>query len=57
MRKSDRTEQIEQDATSLRRCRLVCALLRREGILAHNPHVLMSLADSLLRSLTRYPSR
>lgn len=57
MQRSDLTERIERDALSLRRRRLICELLRREGILAFNSRFVMDLADNLLKSLTHRDHR
>jgi hypothetical protein len=51
MQRHELTRQIERDTIVLHRRRLICALIRREGILADNPHLVLSLADSLLDTL------
>ena len=57
MQRSDSTEQIRQDILNLHRGRLICKLLRKEGILVENSHILLDLADSLLRSLAHHRGR
>ena len=51
MQRSDSTEQIRQVILDLHRGRLICRLLRKEGILVENSHILLDLADTLLHSL------
>lgn len=50
-------EEIEQDTVKLHRGRLICALLRREGILSHNSHIVIHLAELLLKSLSHNSTR
>ena len=51
MQRSDAVEQIRRDTERLSRTRLVCTLLRQEGILSDNSHFVIHLADRLLKSL------
>jgi hypothetical protein len=46
-------EGLKLDTVSLHRGRLICNLLRREGILLENSHFLIGLADVLLESYAR----
>jgi hypothetical protein len=57
MQRSDVTEQIRCDTEHLSRTRLVCALLRQEGILSDNSRFVIDLADRLLKSLAYYAVR
>jgi hypothetical protein len=54
MQQSDPEKQIKQDTVNLYRGRLICALLRKEGILADNSHIVVGLAENLLRSLAHH---
>ncbi len=45
-----RREDIETQVLNLHRGRLICVLLRQEGLLLENSHLLLSLADELLLS-------
>jgi hypothetical protein len=52
-----RKEEIERQALCLYRERLICTLLRQEGILLPNSHLVLNLADRLLKSYSyRHPS-
>ena len=51
MQSHELTRQIERDTVVLHRKRLICALIRREGIIADNPYLVLALADSLLDTL------
>ena len=44
------TEKIGQQALDLHRGRLICKLLRKEGLLPDNTNLVLRLADRLLRS-------
>jgi hypothetical protein len=49
--------EIERQILSLHRQTLICRFLRQEGILAENSHLLVDLADSLMRTyISRRPS-
>ena len=52
MQASNLRDEIEQQALSLHRERLICVLLRQEQILAENSRLVLDLADSLLKSYT-----
>jgi hypothetical protein len=54
MQQSDIIRRIRRDALDLHKGRLICRLLRKEGILGHNSHILLGLADTLLRSLAHH---
>jgi hypothetical protein len=54
MQPSDSTERIVEDILKLHRGRLICKLLRKEGILVQNSHILLGLADTILRSLAHH---
>ena len=54
MQQSDPIRRIRQDALDLHKGRLICKLLRKEGILIHNSHILLGLAECLLRSLAHH---
>jgi len=50
MRRCDLTDRIGREALELHRGRLICRLLRKEGLLADNTSLVLRLADHLLRS-------
>lgn len=52
MRSPSPVREIRQQAVTLCRGRLICELLRREGLLADNARVVINLADNLLRTYT-----
>jgi hypothetical protein len=56
MRKHSVIKEIQRDTINLHRGRLICALLRREGILYHNPRIVIDLAERLLKSLSHHSS-
>ena len=51
MREYSNKPMLRRDTLMLHRGSQICCLLRQEGILAENSHVVMHLADRLLRSL------
>ena len=55
VRKLDAVAEIVTVTASLERARLICALLRQEGILARSPQAVLHLADRLTESLTLTP--
>ena len=57
MQQSDVVEKVLQDTLKLHRERLICRLLRKEGILVENSHLILGLADTLLRSLAHHRVR
>jgi hypothetical protein len=50
MRRSRHAEEIDRQAIGLHRDRVICALLRKEGLLSHNSRLVLRLADRLLQS-------
>jgi hypothetical protein len=57
MPKPEIENRIERDTTDLHRKRLICSLIRREGILVQNCRLVIALADSLLDSMSHYDLR
>jgi hypothetical protein len=52
MRRYSPAREIGQQALGLKHGRLICALLREEGVLSQNTRLLLRLADRLLKSYT-----
>lgn len=50
MQRYSLTEKIGQQALDLHRKRLVCRLLRKEGLLPDNTNLVLRFADHLLKS-------
>jgi hypothetical protein len=50
MQRYSPTEKLGQQALDLHRSRLICKLLREEGLLSDNANLVSRLADRLLRS-------
>ncbi len=50
MRRYGLTEKLGQQALDLHRSRLICRLLRKEGLLSDNTGLVSRLADRLLKS-------
>ncbi len=50
MHSPDRREDVQEQALNLHRGRMICHLLRQEGLLLENSHFLLRLAGELLRS-------
>ncbi len=57
MPKPEIANSIKRDTTDLHRKRLICSLIRREGILEQNSRLVVALADSLLGSMSHYDHR
>jgi hypothetical protein len=50
MRRSSAARDMTEQAVALHRGRLICALLRKERLLAQNTRLVLQLADRLLES-------
>jgi hypothetical protein len=50
--RQSKANDIDAETARLRKGRLICALLRQEGILAPNAHLVLRLANDLLKSFS-----
>ena len=57
MRRSSLAAKIEEQALALHRKRLLCSLLRKEGLLSGNTDLVLRFAEHLLISYSFRPSK